>query len=308
VGVASATVGLVLAACESTSPSSTPTTVSLPSSSSTTSPATTPTTTAPTPQAAANGPYWLLESSAVTALEQAGMTQAQVDSYFNSPRTFLILKNSDSDVGLTDATLVKSFASYAAMSQAFASGSIPAGVHYILYDNEHWSYTPANEQAAPITYAQDAETLVHQHGMRLIFTPAINLASSAPVAGVKGQAKFGAFVSQNLAGQAAQVSDVFELQAQQAVGMPDFSSFVSSAVGQARAANPSALILLGLSTNPVGRPITAQDLLDAYNATRSEVDGYWLNIPGSGGGHCPSCGTPQPAVAQQFLQMLTAQG
>lgn len=260
------------------------------------------------PPAAAGDPYWLLESSAVTSLEQAGMTPAQVDSYFNSPRTFLILKNSDSDVGLTDATLVKSFASYAVMSQAFASGSIPAGVHYILYDNEDWSYTPVDEQEAPITFAQEAETLVHQHGMQLIFTPAINLASEAAQGGKAAQAKFADFLDQNLAGQAARVSDVFELQAQQAVGLPEFSSFVTTATNQARAANASALILLGLSTNPVGRPVTAQDLLDAYNATRSEVDGYWLNIPGSGGGHCPSCGTPQPGVAVQFLQMLTAQG
>jgi hypothetical protein len=64
--------------------------------------------------------------------------------------------------------------------------------------------------------------------------------------------------------------------------------------------------MLGIGTNPAGRTVSPQDLLNAFEATRGSVAGYWLNIPGTG--RCPSCGTPQPQVAVQFLQMLGAQG
>ena len=40
-------------------------------------------------------------------------------------------------------------------------------------------------------------------------------------------------------------------------------------------------------------------------ATRSQVSGYWLNIPGQGTA-CPKCGTPQPQVAIDFLQRLSS--
>ena len=68
-----------------------------------------------------------------------------------------------------------------------------------------------------------------------------------------------------------------------------------AAAAQAREANPRVRIFAGLSTNPSGKPVTGKQLYGAVQATRDDVEGYWLNIPG-GGAYCPKCGQPQPQV------------
>jgi hypothetical protein len=118
-----------------------------------------------------------------------------------------------------------------------------------------------------------------------------------------GTSKFQAYLDQNLASQGAKVSDVFDIQAQQAEATPDFMSFATQAVAQARAANPHAVVLVGIGTNPGGRPVTIQDVTSAYSAVRALADGYWLNIP-QGNSQCPQCGPAQPQVAVAFLQGL----
>ena len=62
-------------------------------------------------------------------------------------------------------------------------------------------------------------------------------------------------------------------------------------------------MLAGLSTNPPGAPVDSQHLTSAIQATRSMVDGYWLNIPGRGA-RCPNCNAPRPNIAIQTLQAL----
>jgi len=79
--------------------------------------------------------------------------------------------------------------------------------------------------------------------------------------------------------------------------------FVKEAAEQARSVNPKVIVFAGLSTNPNGRHVTPKDLYDAVLATRNDVAGYWLNIPG-GGAACPKCGEPQPQVAVELLKML----
>jgi hypothetical protein len=201
------------------------------------------------------------------------------------------------------ALRVASFTSYTAIQQAVDGGGLPNGTSYVLYDNEHWSLTPADEQRQPATFAQQARALLHRHGLRLIFAPAVNLATV--LAGVGANQKYASYLSLGLAADGARASDVFEIQAQQAIGTPTFDTFVTAAAVQARAANPPAPILVGLSTNPVGRPVTASDLLSAYRSTRTQVSGYWLNVPGSNA-QCPSCGSAQPQVAVAFLQAVAA--
>jgi len=55
-----------------------------------------------------------------------------------------------------------------------------------------------------------------------------------------------------------------------------YAGFVAAAAAQARAANPGVVIYAGLSTQRVS---SAAQLLQDYEATRTVVDGYWLNIP-----------------------------
>jgi len=47
--------------------------------------------------------------------------------------------------------------------------------------------------------------------------------------------------------------------------------------------------------------VDSGNLTDAIDATRSMVDGYWLNIPGQGP-RCPTCNPPRPDIAIQTLR------
>jgi hypothetical protein len=248
-------------------------------------------------------PYWLLEDFDVRTLVGAGLSTALLQEYFDNPRTFVIVKlgNATSDAQLPHATYVMSFANFVQFRNAASSGSIPSNVKYILYDNERWPATPQAEQDQPITYAAEAEQVAHQHGLGLIFTPAANL-SMVLNAAYSNATKYSGYLNLSIPSQGARVSDVFEIQAQQDEGFPDFGHFVAASAAQARAANPRALLLVGITTKAPAQDVTPQLLLQDYAATRSEVSGYWLNIPGGQGK-----GPQSPQVAVAFLQMLAPQ-
>jgi len=99
----------------------------------------------------------------------------------------------------------------------------------------------------------------------------------------------------------AKAADVVELQAQSLErDSATYTSFVKAAARQARAAKPGVGVLAGLSTNPPGAVVDSQQLTAAIQATKSLVDGYWLNIPGQGP-RCPTCNPADPGVAIQTL-------
>ena len=307
-GLAVGTLAVLLAACGTSGPSSSPTT---------TRPAAPPTTRGTTPGATGSSgkPGWIVADWAVKKFEAAGMSSTLVDYFFNNPQTYLIVTQKDTsavDRQLPDATHMERFTSYATMQQAFSSNAITPGTRAIMYDNEAWSFTPANEKAAPFTYAQMAENLVHQHGMTFVFAPAVNLAalttggtdSSAPTsASASTSGKYSEYLSKDLAGQGARTSDVFDVQAQQAEATSTFGSFTTQAIHQATAANSRAEVYVGIGPNPNGRTVSAADILADYQAVRPLVAGYWLNLP-AGTSQCPGCGSAQPQVAVSFLESL----
>jgi hypothetical protein len=286
---------------------------------------TTPTTTAPstttppatapaTPSPAASGPYWLIEDFTLALLERNGLPASTITRLFNSPRTLLIVRPQgnapDSLVPL--ATKVQSFASFATMQAAIQDSTIEPGVKYVLYDNEAWAATPADEKAAPFTFAAQALALAHAHGLQLIFTPAANLSPvlnrtyTASNQLGSGRGKFSGYLDLNMAGQGAAASDIVEIQGQQAEDEPGFTSFVSQAAAQARAAAPNHLVLLGITTSiPGSGPVSAATLTGVVAATRSLVDGYWLNVPGQSP-QCPNCGQVDAGPAVSFLESYAA--
>ena len=271
-------------------------------------PAGTPAPTAPsTPTAGGTGgkPSWIVADWAIADMEKAGLSQSLVTSFFDNPETYLILHPGDAriDAALPHAVRLERFTSFATMQSAFADGQLLPGISAVMYDNEAWSFTPADEKANPIQFAAEAAALAHQHDLRLVFTPAANLADLQSSA--TGGDKYANYLAQDLAA-GARVSDVFDIQSQQAEGTPQFATFVSQAAGQAKAANPGAVVMAGIGPNPGGRPVTAAQILDAVDAVRSEVSGFWLNMP-AGTAQCPQCGTAQPQVAVAFLEALAAQ-
>ena len=260
--------------------------------------------------AALPGPYWLVEDFTLALLERNGLPAATITKVFNSPRTLLIVRPHgtvpDSLVPL--ATKVQSFASFATMRAAIEGSTIEPGVNYVLYDNEDWAFTPASEQAAPFTYAAQALALAHAHGLRMIFTPAANLSpvlspgysTSDQLGSAKG--KFSGYLGLNMAGQGAAVSDMVEIQGQQAEDEPGFTTFVRQAALQARAAAPAHPVLLGItSAVPGSGAVSSETLTGVVAATRSLVDGYWLNVPGVSP-QCPNCGQVDAGPAVSFLE------
>jgi hypothetical protein len=313
IAVLCASVALLSSCSGGTSPNASGTTTT-----STVPPATTstgPTSGLPGPSALA-GPYWLVEDFTLALLERNGLPASTITKVFNSPRTLLIVRPRggvpDSLVPL--ATKVQSFASFATMQAAIQGSTLEPGVKYVLYDNEDWPFTPSNEQAAPFTYAADALALAHAHGLRVIFTPAANLSPELSPGYTtsnqlgSGKSKFSGYLGLNMAGQGAAVSDMVEVQGQQAEDQPGFTSFVRQAALQARTAAPSHPVLLGItSAIPGSGAVSPSTLTGVVAATTSLVDGYWLNVPGVSP-QCPNCGQVDAGPAVSFIESYAASG
>lgn len=186
------------------------------------------------------------------------------------------------------------YTSYASIKAAFRDGRLPGGYRAVIYDNERWQLTPVIEQAHPQRYERLVAKLLHQHGLIYIATPAPDLTWAT---GNPGQDSYAAYLQRDIAGTAARNANVIDIQAQvRETSLSNFTSFVTTAVQQARAFNPRIRVLIGLRANPVPYSgITAiQKLSAAYHAVATLGDGYWLNVNGH----------PQPAVC--LLQEIYA--
>ena len=82
---------------------------------------------------------------------------------------------------------------------------------------------------------------------------------------------------------------------------------LDSVAQAARSANPNVLVFAGISTNPAGHQVTAEQIYGAIHATRNIVDGYWFNIPQQGPS-CPRCNDFRPDMALDVLRMLEQRG
>lgn len=251
------------------------------------------------PPAASASPIWMVNGGALNLMQQAG-GQALATEFFSGPGNIIIGQRPSWAVSWAARSAI-SETSLSGIQQALQTG-VPAGTSAVVYDLEDWSFSPLSEQENPVASTNTAATMVHKAGLLLIATPAVDLVNVLdPGASDKYQAYLSAAIP-----SAAQNADIFEIQAQGSeANTAQYTSFVTAAAAAARLANPNVKVLAGLSTNPDGNTVTAQQLYAAVQATQTAVDGYWLNIP-SGGAYCPDCGTPQPQIAVELLQMLSA--
>ena len=240
---------------------------------------------------------WIMNSGELSAAQSASPSSVR---YAVSPTHLLVLSlHSETS---SPGQEVADFRSYAAFQTMITQGTIPAGVHWVLYDNERWSPTPLAEQADPVRYEQLFADLAHRHGYKVILAPAQDLVLVYDRNGLHdGSTTWQPYLSMGLASTSARYGDIYEIQAQR-YEMSSFRSqrayarFVAAAAAQARAANPGIVIYAGLSTQ---RVTSAAQLLRDYLSTRGLVDGYWLNIP--------QYGQPgPPALADQFFRDLPA--
>jgi hypothetical protein len=245
-----------------------------------------------------SNPAWLLTRSALSQLAADPAVRAKL----RDALVYEILQPGQQPLAGITAKPVMTFASATALEDAVTGGRLPATTYGVLYDPEAWSFTPVAEQRDPVRAAARAAAVAHAHGLRLIVTPALNL--TTVLAPGTRQPRWRAFLDLNLVARLAGVADIVEIQAQSLErDTAAYTAFVQAAASQASTANPRIIVLAGLSTNPPGAPVDSQQLTAAVQATRSMVDGYWLNIPGRGP-RCPTCHAPRPDIAVQTLKSL----
>lgn len=257
-----------------------------------------PDNTGPVSVSPGGGPAWLLTRSALSQL----LADPAVRQVLRNSQVYEILQPGQEPLPATAAKLIVTFASARGLEDAVTGGTLPAGTYGLLYDPEAWSFTPSAEQREPVQAATRAAAVAHAHGLRLIVAPALDL-TSVLAPGREGP-RWRTFLGLGLIGRLAGVADVIGLQAQ---GLErdtaTYTAFVRAAISQARQANRGIAALAGLSTNPPGAPVDIQHLTSAMQATRSMVDGYWINIPGRGL-RCPACNAPRPDLAIEALREL----
>jgi hypothetical protein len=189
----------------------------------------------------------------------------------------------------TPVARYRSLARFQADAQA---GTIHKAFRWVMYDPERWPDTPATEQVDPCAAMQSFAQLAHSAGYRVILTPARNLAA-APDTLIPRRRREDIsawYLRVGIAGCAGRHADVIDIQAQAlTLDQAAYIAFVREASAQARAANPFAVQLSGVST----RYGTADQMAEVARSV--DVDGYWLNVPGP---------NPDFAKAVAFLKLM----
>jgi hypothetical protein len=258
-----------------------------------------PVSSSPSVGSLSTGTRWLIAASAIGKLADVAGS-AVVARYLDGPQTTIItgpdilasLANWDVHFAL-DAKSLKEI-------RLGVSGSLSPRITMILYDPEHWSFTPIAEQSAVGSSTETAAAIAHSAGRRLIVAPATNLARKK----TPGESAANAFLQTNDLEKVAHSADWVEIQAQGLERDPErYVTYIKKALRQIRLVNPKTMVYAGLSTNPSGPPVDAAELVEDVKLTSSAVNGYWLNIP-SPGAACPLCGQPQPQIAISLLESL----
>lgn len=241
-------------------------------------------------------PAWMVTRAVLAQFVKDPAAVAQL----RGKLVYEILQPGQPPLSGVEAEPVVTFASAAALEAAIRAKQLPSGVFGVLYDPEDWAFTPASEQQNPVAAATATAAAAHAAGLQLIVAPGIDLTTVLGSGGT--DPRWRQFLDLGLIGRLAKVADVVELQAQSLEQDTSvYTTFVEAAAAQASAANPDIGLVAGLSTNPPGTPVTAQQLTAAIAATRSVVGGYWINVP-SPGTRCPTCNVPRPQIAIQVLQ------
>jgi hypothetical protein len=212
---------------------------------------------------------WLVGANAIAEMRNAGASQQLIDRAFNNRRTYVYgdtYANHDVPSAIGIPTIY--FASYQAIRQAFADGTLPGRFRAVIYDNEHWPKTPLAEQRSPTYYETLVARLLHRHGLIYIATPTPGLTWAS-------RSKNSAHAYMRAA-DTARYSGIFDIQAQQIeTNLPKFFLFASAAAKQAHRANPHIKVLVGIRTNSGDAALYA-----AYKAASHIGDGCWLNVNG----------------------------
>jgi hypothetical protein len=182
--------------------------------------------------------------------------------------------------GRPGAITGQSWASCARFEADASSGAIGPDVRVAMYDPERWRQTPVEEQRDPLGAMTRFGDVARRHGYVCMTTPHPGLLSvkGSALAREADETEEAAYERSGITEAAARAADIIETQAQRLQNRPNaYRALVSATAARARAANPSVLVLSGLSTSP-GFPATPQMLLDAWSSVGDIVDGHYISL------------------------------
>jgi len=222
---------------------------------------------------------------------------ATTKHFFNSATSFgtgpSTGANPVTDGFSTSATLY--YSSYAQFQSDLNSGAITYPYKWVMYDPEGWANTPVAEQQNPVKYLGLFASLAHQHGYKVIETPARDLGNVATVCPLNTQTGENLdqwYVRCKIAAAAA-AADVYVLQDQvNTTNVTEYQWLFNQARSQALAANSAVLVDAEVSTN-YG---TADQMAAAAKSVPS-ASGFYLSTTTAG-----------ITQADQFLQKMQAAG
>jgi len=207
-----------------------------------------------------------------------------------SPATYALVSAGSGAVP-RQAIPAQDFSAYADLQSALQSGGMVPGVKAALYDPENWAATPSAEQQNPVHYMQLFGQAARSHGYTGILAPARDLAqvSGAACSQATGETLTQAYLRCSIASAAA-YAPVFVIQAAPVeTDLPQFTQLVQQASAQARAANRTVVVLVTLSTEPNGVPVSATVLTQAARAALPYVQGFLPNSTAATDGTMLTC-------------------
>jgi hypothetical protein len=172
------------------------------------------------------------------------------------------------------------FTSYADFLGRLQRHAMPAGVRAVAYDPELWQATPLAERLFPERYMALFAAAAHRHGYAAILMPGRDLLAAARSCRQQsGEDLDAAFLRCGLATEGARLSQIFEIQtAPVELSSTEARGFAAACAKQARAANPSVVLIASLSTQPGTRWVNGWQLARAAAAVRPYVQGFQLNM------------------------------
>jgi len=253
--------------------------------------------------------YWIISRNAINLLEKNGASESFLATLFNNSHSSILIGLRQTDPFPLSIPVV-SFTSYSdvpashvvGMASAFSRNLLPKGTKAIAYDDENWPFTATSEIAQPVSSTEVASQLAHQHGLQFISLPGMDLGTSATGKLQPLPLSYYSFEKDGYL-SVTHYADLFELQLENTETNANYVTLAQQARNRVKTINPKVVFLLQLTSNPNSQPVTAQDLMKDYRATRGFVDGYALTIPNSAA-ICPACGTPNVGAMLAFLQAV----
>jgi len=224
---------------------------------------------------------WVANDSTLSALLTIPGAETAVQKRFNQPAAIVALTQQPVTPALElspAAQVAIIYRDEQALAAAVQGGTLNRAVTTIIYDYEHWSYTPLDQQQNSAAYVEAAAAVCHAANLKLVAAPSPNIVQA--LGQPAGVGVYSAFLALGLAGAAARYADAVVAQAQNLEGDPaTYGAWTRAFARQAKVANPYCKIWVTLSGAPNGAPLPSETLYGLMLSVADAVDGYWLYVP-----------------------------